>query len=70
MTLPPHLKNRVEEAVEQTVMDYAIEFQAHGKYQASNQLRKRAVFVSGSGVRSIWLQRAGIFCKGHASERS
>lgn len=52
----PNLKNRVEEAVEQAVMDYAIEFPAHGQHRTSNELRKKRVFVSGSGVRSIWLR--------------
>jgi len=52
----PNLKNRVEEAVEQAVMDYAIEFPAHGQHRTSNELRKKGVFVSGSGVRSIWLR--------------
>ncbi|MDC9750992.1 IS481-like element ISSod13 family transposase [Proteus mirabilis] len=52
----PNIKNRVEEAVEQAVMDYAIEFPAHGQHRTSNELRKKGVFVSGSGVRSIWLR--------------
>lgn len=52
----PNLKNRVEQAVEQAVMDYAIEFPAHGQHRTSNELRKKGVFVSGSGVRSIWLR--------------
>lgn len=29
---------------------------AHGQHRTSNELRKRGVFVSGSGVRSIWLR--------------
>ncbi|HCB23620.1 MAG TPA: IS481 family transposase [Citrobacter freundii] len=37
-------------------MDYAIEFPAHGQHRTSNELRKKGVFVSGSGVRSIWLR--------------
>ena len=52
----PNIKNRVEEAVEQAVMAYAIEFPAHGQHRTSNELRKKGVFVSGSGVRSIWLR--------------
>ncbi|EII3725605.1 IS481 family transposase [Vibrio cholerae] len=52
----PNIKNRVEEAVEQAVMNYAIEFPAHGQHRTSNELRKKGVFVSGSGVRSIWLR--------------
>lgn len=52
----PNIKNRVEEAVEQAVMDYAIEFPTHGQHRTSNELRKKGVFVSCSGVRSIWLR--------------
>jgi len=55
----PNVKNRVDDAVEQAVRDYAIEQPAHGQVRVSNELRKRGVFVSPSGVRSIWL-RAGL----------
>ncbi|BBP78741.1 hypothetical protein PHLH7_48450 [Pseudomonas sp. Ost2] len=49
----PNLKNRVDDAVEQTVLAYAIKQPAHGQVRVSNELRKRATFVSPSGVRSI-----------------
>lgn len=52
----PNLKNRVDPAVEQAVIDYAIEQPAHGQVRVSNELRKNGVFVSASGVRSIWLR--------------
>lgn len=52
----PNVKNRVDEVVEQAVIEYAVEFPAHGQHRASNELRKRGTFVSGSGVRSIWLR--------------
>ena len=52
----PNPKNRVEPAVEQAVVEYAIEFPAHGQARASNELRKQGIFVSASGVRSIWLR--------------
>ena len=52
----PNIKNRVDEATEQAVVSYAIEYPAHGQHRTSNELRKRGVFVSGSGVRSIWLR--------------
>ncbi len=29
---------------------------AHGQHRTSNELRKAGVFVSGSGVRSIWVR--------------
>jgi len=52
----PNLKNRVDEDTEQAVISHAIDFPAHGQHRTSNELRKRGVFVSGSGVRSIWLR--------------
>ncbi|HAT1881448.1 TPA: transposase family protein, partial [Legionella pneumophila] len=35
---------------------YAIAFPAHGQQRTSNELRKQGIFVSPSGVRSIWLR--------------
>ena len=52
----PNLKNRVDEQTEQAVVAYAIDYPAHGQHRSSNELRKQGVFVSGSGVRSIWLR--------------
>ena len=52
----PNLKNRVDPAIEQSVIDYAIAYPAYGQHRTSNELRKQGVFVSGSGVRSIWLR--------------
>ena len=52
----PNMKNRMEPSIEQAVVSYAIEFPAHGQQRASNELRKRGVFVSGSGVRSVWVR--------------
>jgi len=52
----PNIKNRVDEETENAVVTYAIEFPAHGQARTSNELRKKGVFVSGSGVRSIWLR--------------
>ncbi|MBA52833.1 MAG: IS481 family transposase [Pseudomonadales bacterium] len=52
----PNLKNRVESGIETAVVDYAIEEPAHGQVRVSNELRKRGVFISPSGVRSIWLR--------------
>lgn len=52
----PNLKNRADEATERAVVDYAVEFPAHGQHRTSNELRKKGVFISGSGVRSIWQQ--------------
>lgn len=52
----PNIKNRVDPHIEQAVVDYAIEYPAHGQHRTSNELRKRGVFVSGSGVRSVWVR--------------
>jgi len=52
----PNPKNRVDEKTEQAVLDYAIDIPAHGQVRTSNELRKLGVFVSPSGVRSIWLR--------------
>lgn len=52
----PNLKNRVDQATEDAVIDYAIEQPAFGQVRVSNELRKKGVFVSSSGVRSIWLR--------------
>ena len=52
----PNLKNRVDEATESAVVEYALEQPAHGQVRTSNELRKLGVFVSPSGVRSIWLR--------------
>jgi hypothetical protein len=52
----PNLKNRVDEQTEAAVIAYAIEEPAHGQVRASNELRKRGVFISPSGVRCVWLR--------------
>ncbi|WP_027721737.1 helix-turn-helix domain-containing protein, partial [Maridesulfovibrio zosterae] len=52
----PNLKNRVDQAIEDAVFVYATDFPAHGQTRASNELRKLGVFVSPSGIRSIWLR--------------
>ena len=49
----PNLKNRTDEATERAVIEFAVEFPAHGQHRTSNELRKKGVFISGSGVRSI-----------------
>ena len=52
----PNLKNRVDENIEKAVVDFAIDFPAYGQLRVSNELRKKGVFVSPSGVRSIWMR--------------
>lgn len=52
----PLLKNRVPEHVEQAVVDLAIENPALGQLRASNELQKKGVMISSTGVRSVWLR--------------
>jgi transposase InsO family protein len=52
----PNHKNRVESAIEAAVVSYAVEYPAHGQLRSSNELRKQGIFVSASGVRSVWVR--------------
>lgn len=52
----PNIKNRVSPAVEEAVIAFAIEEPAYGQLRASNELQKRGIFISPSGVRSVWLR--------------
>ncbi len=52
----PNVKNRVSEAVEKAVVEFAFENPAYGQLRVSNELKKRGTFVSPGGVRSIWLR--------------
>ena len=52
----PNLKNRVDEATESAVLAFALDNPAAGQVRVSNELRKQGIFVSPSGVRSIWLR--------------
>jgi transposase InsO family protein len=52
----PCIKNRVDEHVEKAVIEFAIEKPAYGQLRTSNELKKKGIFVSPGGVRSIWLR--------------
>lgn len=52
----PNLSNRVDASIEDAVKAFALEQPAFGQVRVSNELRKRGVFVSPSGVRSVWLR--------------
>ena len=46
----------MDQATEEAVIKNATDFPAYGQARTSNELRKLGVFVSPSGVRSIWLR--------------
>jgi hypothetical protein len=50
------VKNRVEAAIEDAVVAYAVEQPAYGQIRVANEMKKRGLFVSPGGVRSIWLR--------------
>src|SRR3990167_846090 len=52
----PNLKNRVPEHVEEAVIELAVENPALGQFRASNELNKKGILVSSSGIRSIWVR--------------
>lgn len=52
----PNLRNRVDPNVEDAVRAFAIEQPALGQVRVSNELRQRGIFVSPSGVRSVWIR--------------
>ena len=52
----PIMKNRVSPETEQAVVSMATEQPAFGQVRACNELRKRGIFVSPGGIRSIWLR--------------
>ncbi|PTQ77999.1 winged helix-turn helix protein [Nitrosomonas ureae] len=53
----PIIKNRVEEATEAAVTAFALEQPAFGQVRVSKELGKSGIFVSPSGVRSVWLRQ-------------
>lgn len=52
----PLLKNRVEPAIEQAVVEMAFQKPAYGQVRASNELKQQGIFISPGGVRSVWLR--------------
>lgn len=52
----PCVKNRVDKAVEDAAVAFAVEKPAYGQIRVSNELRKQGIIVSAGGVRSIWLR--------------
>ena len=52
----PIMKNRVAPEIEEAVVKIAFEFPAYGQVRASNELRKKSIFISPGGVRGVWLR--------------
>ena len=52
----PIFKNRVDPEVEEAVVQIAFEYPAFGQQRVCNELRKRGMFISAGGVRSVWLR--------------
>jgi hypothetical protein len=52
----PNFKNRIEEAIEEQAKQIAFEFPAFGQVRASNELKKKGVFISPAGIRCVWLR--------------
>lgn len=52
----PNIRNRVEEHVEQAVVELALEDPSLGQKRLSDTLRQRQIFISPAGVRCVWLR--------------
>jgi integrase-like protein/winged helix-turn helix protein len=46
--------NRVDAAIEEAVVAFAYDQPAYGQLRVSNELKKRGLFISPGGVRSVW----------------
>jgi hypothetical protein len=52
----PLFKNRIEAFIEEAVVALAIEQPTLGQLRVSNELKKKGIFISQSGVRCVWLR--------------
>src|SRR6266576_5551402 len=52
----PCLKNRIEEHIEQAIVEMATDQPAYGQVRVANELTKRGLLASPTGVRSVWLR--------------
>jgi transposase InsO family protein len=46
----------IDQSRQAAVVAYAVEQPAHGQVRASNELRKRGIFISPSGIRCVWMR--------------
>lgn len=52
----PNFKNRIEEAIEEQAKQIAFDFPAFGQVRATNELKKKGIFISPAGIRCVWLR--------------
>jgi transposase InsO family protein len=52
----PILKNRIDQLTEEAVVVLACDKPALGQLRASNELKKKGIFISPAGVRCVWLR--------------
>lgn len=50
----PCFKNRIDKHIEDAIVEMAFQQPAYGQHRISNELKKRGLFVSPGGVRSVW----------------
>jgi len=52
----PNIRNRIEASIEEQIKQFAFEFPAFGQFRASNELKKKGIFISPAGIRCVWLR--------------
>jgi hypothetical protein len=52
----PNIKNRIEATIEEQAVKIAFEYPAYGQVRASNELKKKGIFISPAGIRCVWLR--------------
>ena len=52
----PNIRNRVATAIEEAVVELAVEQPAWGQVRVANELAKRGMRISPAGVRGVWLR--------------
>lgn len=52
----PRVGNRVAPETEQAVLDYSLKEPTHGQVRVTNELKKRGIYISTGGVRSLWIR--------------